>query len=137
MVLVHFFIQILLTVFAFNFAVWAFSTDQFVITHLMMSLNKRIITLIHFFYERLRKRAAVTIVFAFKCDFKPIDHMIHLRKVLMNPFFTFFFFKRSTTVGTQRHRFENFNLTIFTENCLTTFVAAYFWGSWQQMAAKT
>ena len=126
MVLIHFFTQILLAVLAFNLAVWAFSTDQFVITHLVMSLNKSVITLIHFFDERLGKFTAITIVFAFKSNLKSIDHMIHLRKVLMNPFFIFLFFKRSTTVRTERQRFENFNLTIFTENRLTTFVAANF-----------
>jgi len=63
--------------------------------------------------------------------------MVHLRKVLMNPFFIFLFFEGSAAIGTERMRFENFNLTIFAENCLTTFVAAYFRRTWQQVAAKT
>ena len=137
MVFIHFFVQILLACLAFNLAVWAFSTDQFVITHLVMSLNQGVITLIHFFNQWLRELAAIAIVFAFKIELKTIDHMVHLRQVLMNPFFILLFFERSAAIGTERMRFENFNLTIFAENCLTTFVAAYFGRTRKQMAAET
>ena len=97
------------------------------ITHLMMSLNQSIVALIHFFNEWLSKLTAISIVFAFKSELKTINHMVHLSKVLMNPFLIFLFFEGSAAIGTERVRFKNLNLTIFTENCLTTFVAAYFW----------
>jgi hypothetical protein len=102
-----------------------------------MSLNQGVITLIHFFNQWLRELAAIAIVFAFKIELKTIDHMVHLRQVLMNPYFILLFFERSTAIGTECMCFENFNLTIFAENCLTTFVAAYFGRTRKQMAAKT
>lgn len=78
MVFIHFFIQILLAVLAFNLAIRTLSADEFVIAHLVMGLNQSIVALIHLLDQWLRKCAAIPVVFAFESELKSIDHMVHL-----------------------------------------------------------